>query len=388
MNGMLDRKLRMILIGGGGTGFIGKVHRVAATLDGRAELVAGAFSTDLERSRNAAVEFGVDPHRAFSDYEQLLETEAARTDTQRADFVTIATPNWLHFSMAKRAIDLGFHVVCDKPMTLNSEQAWELVQLVQHANCVFAVSHSYTGYPLIRQARQMIRNGVLGEIRAVRANYIQGWMRGVQPGVTPARGAWKSDPLLNGIGGAISDIGSHAFNLVRFVTGLQPAELSARLMTYAPGRQLDDYGHSMVRFTNNALAMITISQVTHGRLNDLTLEVDGEKASLSWRQEEPNLLTLRRFGQPTQIYDRHPTADYSNDAGRAACRLPAGHPEAFFEAFANVYTSAFDDMIDLDDSVHGEKLYPNVADGLEGVNFIEMSVASSLANGAWKKFET
>jgi predicted dehydrogenase len=386
MNGFLNRKLRMILIGGGGTGFIGKVHRVAATLDGRAEVVAGAFSSDIDRSRAAAVDFGVDPNRAFADYEQLLETEAARPEAERADFVTIATPNWLHFPMAKRAIEAGFHVVCDKPMTLNSEQGAELVQAVKKVNRVFAVTHNYTGYPLIRQAKQMIEDGELGEIRAVRANYIQGWMRGVQPGTVPARGAWKDDPEKNGVGGAIGDIGSHSFNLVRFVTGLKPAEVSARLMTFSPDRQLDDYGHSMVRFTNDAVAMITISQVTHGRLNDLSLEVDGDKAAVSWRQEEPNTLTVRRFGEPTQIYDRHPLANYTNDLGKAACRLPAGHPEAFFEAFANVYSSAFDDMIDAARDINANTLYPNVHDGLDGVEFIEKSVASSQANGEWLKF--
>lgn len=376
----------MALLGGGGTGFIGKVHRTAATLDGRVELVSGAFSSDVARSRDSAADFGVDPERAFNSFEKLLDDELSRPAEERVDFVSIATPNWLHFPMAKAALEAGFNVMCDKPMTVGLSQAEELAELVDRTGAVFGVTHNYTGYPLIRQAREMIASGELGEITAVRVNYIQGWMRGTTPDDTPARGAWKDDPQKNGPAATMGDVGSHAYNLASYVTGLKPAEVSATVRTFAPGRQLDDYGHALVRFTNNALCMVTVSQVTHGRLNDLSIEVDSEKASLSWRQETPNVLTIGQFGEPTRIYDRHPAASYTNESGRAACRLPAGHPEAFFEAFANVYSAACDDMVR---RAFGEPfdplntLYPNVRDGLAGVRFIEQTIASSQARGAW-----
>ena len=384
LNAPLNRRLRMALIGGGGAGFIGKVHRTAATLDGRAEVVAGAFSSDAVRSRETALAFSVDPQRAFASYTDLLQSELNRPNDERIDFVSIATPNWLHFPMAKAALEAGFHVFCDKPMTTRTDHAEELVRLVQKSGRVFALTHNYTGYPLVRQAREMIASGELGEIRAVRVNYIQGWMRGVQPESTPSRGAWKDDPEKNGPAATMGDVGTHAYNLARYMSGLQPVEISANLMTYAPGRQLDDYGHALVRCENDGLILVTASQVTHGRLNDLAIEIDGEDASLSWRQEEPNMLTVRRFGEPQHIYDRHPAAGYMNETGRSACRLPAGHPEAFFEAFANVYAAAFDDIVA---RITGNEAtapqYPTVNDGLEGVRFIEQSVASSQSNGAW-----
>lgn len=386
LNFPLNRRLRMALLGGGGTGFIGKVHRTAATLDGRVDLVSGAFSSNLDRSLETAVDFGVDPARAFDSYEKLLDDEVSRPEEERIDFVSIATPNWLHFPMAKTALEAGFNVMCDKPMAVSLVQAEELVKLVDRTGAVFGLTHNYTGYPLIRQAREMIASGELGEITAVRVNYIQGWMRGAVPGESPARGAWKDDPQKNGPAATMGDVGSHAYNLASYVTGLEPVEVSATVRTFAPGRQLDDYGHALVRFQNDALCMVTVSQVTHGRLNDLSIEVDGEKASLAWRQENPNVLTVGQFGEPTRIYDRHPAASYTNDSGRAACRLPAGHPEAFFEAFANVYSAACDDMVrrathepfDLRNT-----LYPNVRDGLAGVRFIEQTIASSQAKGAW-----
>ena len=386
LNSPLNRRLRMALIGGGGTGFIGKVHRTAAALDGRVHLVAGAFSPNSDRSHQTAESFGVDPTRAFASFEDLLADERDRSAEEQVDFVSIATPNWLHFPMAKAMLKAGFHVMCDKPMTTSLSEAEELVRLVEETGRVFGLTHNYTGYPLVRQAREMIASGELGEIRAVRVNYIQGWMRGTTPGKMPPRGAWKDDPRKNGPAATMGDVGSHAFNLACYMTGLEPAEVSATVCTYAPGRQLDDYGHALVRCTTNALCMVTVSQVTHGRLNDLSIEIDGEKAALSWRQESPNTLSLSQFGEPTRIYDRHPAASYTNALGREACRLPAGHPEAFFEAFANVYSAACDDMVRhaCGESVSSaDTLYPNVHDGLAGVRFIEQTIASSQAKGEW-----
>jgi predicted dehydrogenase len=287
--------------------------------------------------------------------------------------------------MAKASLAAGFNVLCDKPMTTNTADAETLVRLVEETGAVFALTHNYTGYPMVRQAREMIAADELGEIRAVRANYVQGWMWAVDPTQPAERGTWKDDPSRNGPGATIGDVGTHAYNLARYMSGLQPAEVLGKLTTFS-GRQLDDYGHALVRCLNDALIMVTVSQVTHGRLNDLSIEIDGDKASLSWRQEEPNSLTIRQTGQPQRIYDRAPGQAHMNDSGNAACRIPGGHPEAFFEAFANVYSSVYDDMIwraGGGDRDPRSTIYPNVYDGLEGVRFIEQTIASSNANSVW-----
>jgi predicted dehydrogenase len=281
----------------------------------------------------------------------------------------------------------GFNVVCDKPMTIELGQAEALVRLVERTKAVFAVTHNYTGYPMVRQAREMIAGGELGAIQAVRAHYIQGGLRAWAPGETPARGAWKGDPEKAGPAGALGDIGSHAFNLLRYVTGLRPTEVSCQLAAFSPGRRMDDYGHTLLRFADGAVGAIVFSQVTHGRLNDLALEVDGAEGSLTWRQEEPNQLALRRFGQPVRIYERNPRAAYLGTSARCGCRLPGGHPEGFLEAFANLYHDAFDAMAA---RARGRPFelrntsYPNVYDGLEGVHFIQQCLASHGEDGSWQ----
>jgi predicted dehydrogenase len=387
INAPLNRKLRMALIGGGGSGFIGRVHATAGTLDQRAELVAGVLSSDPEKSRSYGPGFGLAADRTYGSYQDLLAGENARPEDDRIDFVSIATPNDTHFPIAKAALEAGFHVICDKPLTTRLEDAHALASLVQETGSVFAVTHNYTGYPLIRQAREMIKQGELGTIKAVRAHYLQGWLWGLPPDTTPARGAWKADPQRAGPSGALADIGTHAYQLIRYTTGLLPEQVSAHLQSLRPDRTLDDYGHVLVRFADSVLGSVTVSQITHGRLNDLTLEIDGSLGSLTWRQETPNELIVRRFGQPVQVYERNPNADFTHATASAACRLPAGHPEAFFEAFANVYRSSYDQMI-----AHAtgqtveprDTLFPNVHDGIEGVEFIEQCVTSSADNGAWQ----
>jgi len=375
----------MALVGGGGSGFIGKVHATAGQLDNRAQLVAGTFSSDPQRSKEAALTFGVSEDRAYGSYQELLATENAIPIDDRVDFVSIATPNHTHFEIAKAALEAGFHVVCDKPMTNRVDQAEELAALVKQTGQVFALTHNYTGYPMIQQARSMIAAGELGEIQAVRADYMQGWLCGMQLDPNAARGVWKSDPEKAG-SGSLGDVGTHAFNLVRYVTGLRPIELSCLMRSFHPERSLDDYGHVAFKFDEAQLGMITFSQITHGRLNDFRLEVDGTRGSIKWRQEHPNQLTVWRTGQATQTYDRHPTAGYTSDLARDGCRIPAGHPEGFFEAFANVYRAAFDDMAR---HAMGEPIdsrgsgYPSVHDGVEGVRFIEVCQASSESEGAW-----
>ena len=382
-NGVLGRKLRMGLVGGAGQAFIGPVHAAAAQLDNRAELVAGALSSDPDRSRAAAAAFGIASQRAYGSFRELITAEAALPGDQRIDFVSIATPNHTHFEIAQAALEAGFHVVCDKPLTTQLEHAQQLESLVGQTGRVFALTHNYSGYPLVRQAREMVCAGELGEIQAVRASYIQGFLQGLAPGTPPPR-AWKSDPQKAG-SGSLGDIGTHAYHLACYVTGLRASATSAVMRTYHPERPLEDYGHALVRF-ENALGMITFSQVTHGRFNDLSLEVDGSKASLTWRQETPNQLVVRRFGHAAQVYERDPQAAYSHDSSRHACRLPVGHPEGFVEAFANIYRGAFDDMV----AWHaGQPItpdgrsYPTVQDGVAGVRFIIACQSSNQDNGAW-----
>ncbi|MEQ8851691.1 Gfo/Idh/MocA family oxidoreductase [Gimesia sp.] len=390
MNGQLNRKLRMALVGGGQGSFIGRVHSIAACLDNRAELVAGALSSNPEKAKASAPAYDIPPERAYGSIEELIEKESALPEDQRIDFISIATPNFTHFPIAKAAVEAGFNVICDKPMTFDLAQAEELKGLVEKSGVVFAVSHNYTGYPLVRMAREMILNGEFGEIQAVRSNYIQGWLRKRIEEEDQKQAAWRTDPTKSGAAGAFGDIATHAYNLGRYMTGLLPAEISCNLKIFAPGRQLDDYGHAVIRFQNGALGTVTASQISHGRENDLFIEIDGTKGALSWRQEEPNQMIVRRNGQPHAIYTRDPNAPFMNESGAAACRLPAGHPEAFFEAFANIYRSAFDAMIS---RITGESfepkntIYPNVYDGVEGMFFIEQSVASSKENGAWLPFD-
>lgn len=386
INPPLNRKLRMALVGGGGAAFIGPVHVTAAALDRRAELVAGALSSDAAKARAAAEAFGIPAERAYGAYAELLDAESQRPADQRIDFVSIATPNRTHYSVARSALEHGFHVICDKPLTTRLDEAQHLARLVEHTGAVFAVTHSYAGYPAVREAREMLADGQLGEVQAFRVQYIQGGLRGHVPGRRPERGAWKSDPALAGPSGTLADIGTHAFHLARHVTGLLPVELACQMRTFFPGRALEDYAHVTLRCPGNALGTITVSQVTHGRLNDLVLEVDGSNGSLRWRQEDPERLVVRRFGQPVQIYERNPRVPVMHAASRALCRLPGGHPEGFLEAFANVYREAFDDMVARATGAPAERSlnYPTVRDGVEGVTFVERCLASDRYNGNWQ----
>ena len=385
-NGTLGRKLRMGLVGGGQGSFIGRVHVTAAVLDNRAMLVAGALSSDAARSKASAPDYDIDPSRAYGSYAELFEKERAMPADNRIDFVSIVTPNHMHFPVAKAAVEAGFHVVCDKPLTLTLAEAESLAKIVQQSNVVFAVSHNYTGYPLVRQAREMAMNGELGEIQAIRTTYIQGWLRTRLESEGQKQAAWRTDPKQSGAAGGFGDIGTHAYNLGRTMTGLLPQTISAHLKIFEPQRRLDDYGHAVIRYENGALGTVTASQISHGRENDLRIEIDGTLASLEWHQENPNELFVRKNGHPHAIYTRDPNAPFIHPSAKAACRLPAGHPEAFFEAFANVYRNAFDAM---EQAIAGRPferintIYPNICDGVEGMYFIEQSVASSKADGAW-----
>jgi predicted dehydrogenase len=385
MNAPLNRKLRMGLVGGGQGSFIGKVHSIAACLDNRATVVAGALSSDPAKAKASAADYDIAPDRAYGTYQEMLAAESKRPD--RIDFVSVTTPNHTHFEIAKAAIAAGFNVVCDKPMTFDLSQAEELAKLVQKSGVVFALTHNYTGHPLVRQARHMVQSGELGEIQAVRAFYIQGWLRTRLEAQDQKQAAWRTDPKRSGIAGCFGDIGTHAYNLTRFITGLMPESISCQLKIFEPGRALDDYGTALIRFTSGALGTVTASQISHGRENDIWIEVDGTKASLEWHQEDPNKMTVRVNGKPHQIYTRA-GGPYLADA--AASRIPSGHPEGYLEAFANIYTAAFDDIAKHAGgfAIDGPKsLYPNVSDGVDGMNFITQCVASSKENGGWKSLK-
>ena len=385
-NGALNRKLRQALVGGGQGAFIGRVHATAAVLDNRAALVAGALSSHPEKAKASAADYDIPPERAYGSYQELIQSELKLPADKRVDFLSIATPNYTHFEIAKAAVEAGFNVICDKPMTFDLAQAEALAAAVDKSRVVFAVSHNYTGYPMVRQARDMVLGGELGEINALRSNYIQGWLRTRLESGDQKQAAWRTDPAKSGAAGCFGDIGTHAYNLARYITGLLPETVSSHLKIFAEGRKLDDYGHAVIRFENGALGTVTASQISHGRENDLFIEVDGTKGALEWHQEEPNKLIVRRNGEPLHIYTRNPNAPYMSPTAAASCRLPGGHPEAFFEAFANIYRAGYDSMIERATGKDFEKvntLYPNVNDGVEGMYFIQQCVASSAENGAW-----
>jgi predicted dehydrogenase len=385
-NGTLNRKLRMALVGGGQGAFIGRVHCTAAVLDNRAALVAGALSSDPQKAKASAPDYDIPAERAYGSYTDLIAGELKLPADERVDFITVATPNHTHFAIAKAALEAGFNVVCDKPLTFDLEQAEQLAKVVDQSGAVFAVTHNYTGYPLVRQAREMILSGELGEINAVRVHYMQGWLRTRLEQENQKQASWRTDPSKSGAAGCFGDIGTHAYNLGRYMTGLLPSTVSCHLKIFEAGRKLDDYGQAVIRFENGALGTVTASQISHGRENDLFIEIDGTKGALSWRQEDPNQMIVRRNGQPHAIYTRDPNGSWMNDSGRAACRLPSGHPEAFFEAFANIYRAAYDSMAL---RAAGQKfpttdtVYPNINDGVEGMYFIQQCVASSAADAAW-----
>jgi len=376
----------MGLVGGGQGAFIGRVHATAAILDNRAVLVAGALSADPAKAKASAPDYDIKSERAYGSYKEMVEAESKLPASERMDFVSIATPNHTHFEIAKAFAEAGFNVMCDKPMTFDLAQAEELAKIVKLSGVVFGLTHNYTGYPLVRQARDMVRAGELGEINALRAFYIQGWLRRRLEKEGQKQAGWRTDPKRSGAAGCFGDIGTHGYNLGRFITGLLPERISCTLKIFEAGRELDDYGTAVIRYQNGALGTVTASQISHGRENDLFIEIDGSKGALEWHQEEPNKMLVRVNGQPHRLYTRDPNAPFTTDTAKMSCRLPSGHPEAFLEAFANIYTAAYVDMVA---RASGQKfdgansLYPNVVDGVDGMNFITQCVASSKAGGHW-----
>jgi predicted dehydrogenase len=378
----LGRKLRFGMVGGGPGAFIGAVHRRAATLDGLAELVAGAFSSDPEKSRSQARDLHLDPRRVYDGYEQMAERETALPAEQRIDFVSIVTPNHLHFRVAKAFIERGIHVICDKPMTTTLADAEALCRLVREHDVVFALTHNYSGYPLVKQARALVRAGELGTVRKVVAEYSQGWLSTLLEATGQKQADWRTDPARAGAG-AIGDIGSHAEHLARYVTGLEIERLYADVSTFVPGRRIDDDANMLVHYRGGAKGVLFCSQISLGEENRLSLRVYGTEGALEWRQEEPNFLVVRRAGGPTEVYK--PGHAFLTPAAQRATRLPPGHPEAFIEAFANVYANA---MRTIAARLAGEPAgeldadFPTAADGLAGVRFIHAAVESG-RRGDW-----
>jgi predicted dehydrogenase len=385
-NAPLNRKLRMGLVGGGQGAFIGRVHATAAVLDNRAVLVAGALSSDPAKAKASAPDYDIKPERAYGSYSEMVAAESKLPASERIDFVSIATPNHTHFEIAKAFAKAGFNVMCDKPMTFDLAQAEELAKIVQKTGVVFGLTHNYTGHPLVRQARDMVQSGELGEIQVIRAFYIQGWLRSRLEKQSQKQAGWRTDPKRSGAAGCFGDIGTHAYNLGRFITGLLPDQISAHLKIFEAGRELDDYGAAIIRYQNGALGTVTASQISHGRENDIWIEVDGTKGSLEWHQEDPNKMWFRVNGQPHRLYTRDPNAPHATATAKASCRIPSGHPEGYLEAFANIYAAAFADIVARADGQKvdsSKSLYPNVADGVDGMNFITQAVASSKQNAAW-----
>jgi predicted dehydrogenase len=376
--------IRLGMVGGGQGAFIGAVHRIAARMDGEFQLVAGALSSDPDRARASAAELGLDPDRSYGSFQEMAKAEAKRPDGIEA--VAIVTPNHMHYPPAKAFLEAGIHVICDKPMTSTLADAKKLAALVEKSGKVFVLTHNYTGYPMVRQAREMVQKGVLGKIRLVQGEYPQDWLTTNIEASGQKQAAWRTDPKQSGVGGSTGDIGTHTYNLARFVSGLELEELAADLDSFVPGRVLDDNANIMLRFKGGAKGMIWASQVAPGNENGLKLRVYGEKGGLEWTQADPNYLWYTPFGEPKRLLTRA-GAGAGPSAARVT-RVPSGHPEGYLEGFANIYAEAARAIRAArkkGGKLPKDVIYPTVADGVEGVAFVEACVKSSKKNGAWTK---
>ncbi|MGD0891971.1 MAG: Gfo/Idh/MocA family oxidoreductase [Terracidiphilus sp.] len=377
------RKLRMGMVGGGPGAFIGPVHKMAAELDGRIEMVAGAFSQSAERSRAAGETFRIDPVRAYSGYEEMLKAERARADG--IDFVVIATPNHLHLPVAVAALEAGFAVVSDKPATATYAEVLELEAAVEKAGLPYALTHTYAGYSLVREARAICQSGQLGKIRKVAVEYLQGWLSKPLETTGQKQAAWRSDPALNGPGGCIGDIGTHAFHLVEYVTGLDVIGLNVALRTVVEGRKLDDDCNALLRMENGATGTLMASQVAAGEGNGLRLRVYGECGSIAWQQEDPNRLRVKWLDGPEEI--RYAAGSYLSGDARAVTRLPGGHPEGYIEAFAVLYREFADAFWNwrVGEANALPATLPGIRAGVRGMRFIERAIEGSKM-GTWVGF--
>jgi len=376
------RKIRMGMIGGGQGAFIGAVHRIAASIDQQIELVCGAFSSDPENSLATGKELYLPEDRSYASFNEMIEKQAALPLSERMDFVVIVTPNHVHFPAAKAALEAGFHVLSDKPATLDHAQAIELKQIIDKTGLIYGLTHTYTGYPMVKQAKHLVENGSLGDIRKIVVEYPQGYLATKLEDTGMKQAQWRTDPKRSGAAGCIGDIGTHAENVAEYITGLKIKELAADLTSFVDGRLLDDDGNILLRFDNGAKGVLHASQISVGEENNLNIRIYGEKGGLEWHQNEPNTLLVKHPDQPTQIY-RTGNA-YNSDFAANATRTPPSHPEGYLEAFANIYTTFSSHVRDrLNGKEKDSYDYATIDDGIRGMAFIEATVASSNNNAAW-----
>jgi predicted dehydrogenase len=386
----MSRKIRYGMVGGGRGAFIGAVHRIAAAIDQQIELVCGAFSSDPEKSKASGADLYLPPGRCYGSFEEMIKAEAKLPLGERMDFISIVTPNHMHFPPAKLALEHGFHVLSDKPATFNLAEAKTLAALVKKSGLLYGLTHNYTGYPLVKQAREMVATGVLGKIRKVVVEYPQGWLATRIEASGQKQAAWRTDPKKSGAAGCIGDIGTHAENLAEYISGLQISELAADLTAFVKGRKLDDDGNVLLRFKGGAKGVLHASQISVGEENNLNIRIYGEKGGIEWHQREPNTLLAKWIDQPMQVYR---TANgYLGKAALAAGRTPPAHPEGYLEAFANIYknfAAAIRARLDKRKLAKDDPAldYPKIADGVRGMAFIEAVVASSKKNAAWTKLD-
>ena len=375
------RRIRLGMVGGGKDAYIGGIHRLAAQLDGRFAFVAGALSSTPEKSARSGVALGLPADRTYGSFEEMAKAEAARPDGIEA--VAIVTPNHMHFAAAKAFLEAGIHVICDKPMTTTLEDAKALAELAKSSRKLFVLTHNYTGYPLVRQARDMVAVGELGTLRYVQAEYVCDWLTIATENTGSKQAAWRTDPARSGAGGAVADIGTHAFHLLSFVSGLQLDSVLADLTSFVPGRRLDDSVEVLLRFVGGAKGMLWASQIAVGHENGLSLRIYGDKGGLEWAQENPNQLWFARFGEPKQLLTKN--GHGAGAANRRASRIPAGHPEGYLEAFATLYREAADAILASEANAPPDPtlLFPTVDDGVRGIAFVTACISSSTNGGVW-----
>lgn len=382
----MNRKLRMGMVGGGRGAFIGGVHRIAASMDGLIELTCGAFSSEPGKSKASGADLLLPPEKCYGDYEEMILTEKNLPEGQRMDFVSIVTPNHMHYGPAKLAMESGFDVICDKPITFTMDEARDLEKTVADTGRVFALTHNYTGYPMVKQAKRMIADGKLGKIRKLVVEYPQGWLTDKEEDNNYKQAIWRTDPERSGIAGGMGDIGTHAENLAEYITGLQIEELCADINTIVPGRLLDDDGNVLLHLNNGAKGILFASQISAGEENNLRIRIYGELGGMEWAQQEPNSLIIKWHGKPMEIYRTGVGNLYPET--KAHYRIPAGHPEGYLEAFANIYRNFALAVIAKKEGKPQDPIYdfPTVKDGVRGMQFIQSVIDSGKSQQKWVKF--
>jgi predicted dehydrogenase len=381
-------KLKLGMIGGGQGAFIGAVHRIAARMDNEYELVCGAFSSDAEKAKASGLLLGLSPDRVYTSYQNLIEKEKQLPEDKRVQVISIVTPNHLHFAPAKLALENGFHVILDKPMTFSLAEAKALEEVVKTSGKRFCLTHTYTGYPMVKEARQLVKDGKLGKVRKVYVEYPQGWLSTFLEGEENKQATWRTDPTKSGIAGAMGDIGTHAFNLAEYISGLLVTKICADINTVVEGRKLDDDGAALLKFNDGASGVLIASQIAAGDENNIKIRVYGEKGGLEWQQDNANTLLLKWLDKPAEIL--RTGAGYLSSYATSNTRVPAGHPEGYLEAFANLYRNF---ALSIKADIEGKQAekewldYPGIEDGIRGMGFVENVIASGKSDAKWTDFK-